>query len=55
MTFHKEFSGKWKYSKKKNMLVWKWKKRKVSPLRLEEPTPTHQSPASTPEKTSTKH
>ena len=26
----KEFTGKWKYSKKKSAWVWKWKKRKVS-------------------------
>ncbi len=25
----KQFYGKWKFSKKRNAWVWKWKKRKV--------------------------
>jgi hypothetical protein len=26
----KQFYGKWKFSKKKNAWVWKWKERKAS-------------------------
>ena len=26
----KEFYGKWKFSKKRQSWIWKWKKRKVS-------------------------
>lgn len=26
----KQFTGKWKWSKKRNAMIWKWKKRKVS-------------------------
>jgi hypothetical protein len=25
----KEFYGRWKYSKKRHCMVWKWKRRKV--------------------------
>ena len=32
----KQFYGKWKYSKKRQALIWKWKKRKLhTPSQLE--------------------
>jgi hypothetical protein len=31
----KEFGGRWKYSKKRGAMIWKWKKRKVKKVPLE--------------------
>jgi hypothetical protein len=36
----KELVGRWKYSKKREAWIWKWKRRKVKPLA---PGDTHES------------